>query len=52
MAVKSGEELSELQIRTLLQQLLECRLPYVCPHGRPVFVELPLEELDRRFERR
>lgn len=51
-AVKAGQPLSELEIRQLLHELQQCRLPYVCPHGRPVVVELTQEELDRLFERR
>ena len=25
--------------------------PYYCPHGRPIIMQLSLEELDKRFER-
>ncbi|MEN3027040.1 MAG: DNA mismatch repair endonuclease MutL [Chlorobiota bacterium] len=51
-AVKAGDLLTEAEMQALLQQLQECRLPYVCPHGRPVIVELPWEEVERLFERR
>jgi len=36
---------------SLIEQLFRARVPYVCPHGRPVMVRLSLSELDRRFGR-
>lgn len=51
-AIKAGQRLSEVEIQTLLHQLQQCRLPYACPHGRPIVVELTRQELDRLFERR
>jgi DNA mismatch repair protein MutL len=26
-------------------------MPYVCPHGRPIIVKIPLTEFDKRFGR-
>ncbi|GBD07748.1 DNA mismatch repair protein MutL [bacterium HR21] len=51
-AIKAGQPLSEHEIRQLLRELQQCTLPFVCPHGRPVVIELTREELDRLFERR
>lgn len=50
-AVKAGDALNEHEMRTLLDQLARCTMPYVCPHGRPVALKLSLDELDRRFGR-
>lgn len=50
-AIKAGQPLSEPEIIGLLRELQQCSLPYVCPHGRPVVVELLRHELDRLFER-
>ncbi len=50
-AVKAGDTLNESEMRALLEQLGQCTMPYVCPHGRPVSLKLSLEELDRRFGR-
>jgi DNA mismatch repair protein MutL len=51
-AVKSGDPLTEVEMRSLLQQLSTTHMPYVCPHGRPVSLRISLDEFDRRFGRR
>jgi DNA mismatch repair protein MutL len=38
-------------MRALLDQLFGTSIPFVCPHGRPVVLNLSLAELDRRFGR-
>lgn len=50
-AIKAGDPLNEKEMRSLLAQLFETKVPYVCPHGRPVIIKLSLAELDRRFGR-
>jgi DNA mismatch repair protein MutL len=50
-AIKAGERLSEVEMRSLIDQLFATTMPYVCPHGRPVLIKLSLAELDRRFFR-
>ena len=50
-AVKAGDPLTETEMRSLLVQLQAARMPYVCPHGRPVMLRISIDELDRRFGR-
>ncbi len=50
-AVKAGDSLTVEEMGALIDQLLEAEVPYVCPHGRPVLVKIPLLELDKRFGR-
>ena len=50
-AIKSGEKLTQQEMRSLIKQLFETKTPYFCPHGRPIIINIPLEELDRRFGR-
>jgi len=50
-AIKAGDKLSEVEMRSLIDQLFATSMPYVCPHGRPVLIKLSLQELDRRFFR-
>ncbi|HTO92782.1 MAG TPA: DNA mismatch repair protein MutL, partial [Bacteroidota bacterium] len=50
-AIKAGDPLSEPEMRSLIDQLFATRMPYVCPHGRPVLLRISIEELDRRFGR-
>ncbi|CAG0947813.1 DNA mismatch repair protein MutL [Anaerolineae bacterium] len=51
-AIKAGDALDLAQQQKLLDELLEIYSPATCPHGRPTFITLRLEELDRRFLRR
>lgn len=50
-AIKAGDKLSEKEMRLLIDQLFSTTMPYVCPHGRPIVIKIPLEEFDRRFGR-
>lgn len=51
-AVKAGQPLDERSARELLARLFACTLPPHDVHGRATIVQLPLEELERRFGRR
>ena len=51
-AVKAGDVLTMEQMRALLHGLEAAWSPATCPHGRPAFVLLTVEELERRFMRR
>ncbi len=50
-AIKSGDKLSQEEMHSLIEQLFQTKMPYVCPHGRPIVIKLALDELDRRFGR-
>ena len=49
-AVKSGDKLSELEIKTLTE-VLKSNLGLKCPHGRPVAVKITRTEIDKWFKR-
>jgi len=51
-AVKAGEGISLSEAQKLLDRLLKCKNPHLCPHGRPVFVRYSLESLERALGRR
>jgi DNA mismatch repair protein MutL len=51
-AIKAGDPLTEAEMRSLIDQLFGTKMPYVCPHGRPIVLRISTEELDRRFGRR
>lgn len=51
-AVKAGERLEAREMRELLLRLLATDLPPHDVHGRATMVQLPREELERRFGRR
>ena len=50
-AIKSGDKLSQEEMHSLIEQLFQTKMPYVCPHGRPIVIKLAIDELDRRFGR-
>jgi len=50
-AVKAGDSLTLEEMQVLVNRLFATKHPYYCPHGRPIIVQLSLEELDQRFER-
>ena len=51
-AVKAGQPLGEREMRELLGRLLATTLPPHDVHGRSTIVQLPKDELERRFGRR
>jgi len=50
-AVKAGDELNRDEMQELVNRLFATEHPYFCPHGRPIIVQLTIDELDERFER-
>jgi len=50
-AIKAGDKLNFAEMVVLIEHLFLTKMPYVCPHGRPVIVRIPIEELDKRFGR-
>lgn len=50
-AVKSGDKLARQEMLGLIDSLFACKMPYVCPHGRPTVIRITTEELDKRFSR-
>ncbi len=50
-AIKAGREYSEEHIKWIVAKLMEIPDITVCPHGRPVAMELSKKNLDRQFER-
>ena len=50
-AVKGGEALTEEELRSLLDRMIEQKVTPTCPHGRPLVVAISHRELDRKFKR-
>ena len=50
-AIKAGDSLKHSEIRNLIDRLFMTKHPYYCPHGRPIIINLSIDELDERFER-
>lgn len=50
-AIKAGMKLSKDEMLELINDLFQCEFPHVCPHGRPVIIDLSIRELNKRFKR-
>jgi len=50
-AIKSGQKLSLEEMNALINALFSAETPHTCPHGRPTFVRISVDELTRRFLR-
>jgi DNA mismatch repair protein MutL len=50
-AIRTGMRLDEVTMNHLIDELFGTRLPHGDPHGRPTYIVLTAEELDRRFGR-
>jgi DNA mismatch repair protein MutL len=51
-AVKANDPLRYPEIEKLIRDLLDCDLPYCCPHGRPTMIQISLTELEKKFGRK
>lgn len=50
-AIKPGKQLSAAEMQSLVDELFGCETPGFCPNGKPVFVNFPIEEIDKRLKR-
>lgn len=50
-SVKAGDDLSDLEIESLIKDLKNCDNPYTCPHGRPTVVEVSKHTISKLFLR-
>jgi DNA mismatch repair protein MutL len=50
-AIRAHQRLSDAEIEAMLGQLDACENPSHCPHGRPIWIQWTLQELEKRFRR-
>ncbi|MGB9677344.1 MAG: DNA mismatch repair endonuclease MutL, partial [Candidatus Ratteibacteria bacterium] len=51
ISVMAGEKLTEKEAKYIIEKLIECKNPFVCPHGRPIVIEISERFLDSQFLR-
>lgn len=51
-AIKANKKLDIIEINSLLHQLESLENPYTCPHGRPVYVSMDKQDIEKIFKRR
>jgi DNA mismatch repair protein MutL len=52
MAVKAGDELSQLMLQKIVLDLQKTQNRFICVHGRPTTWTISKEELEKNFRRR
>ena len=50
-AVKGGDDLKDIEINYLLTQLKNETKVLLCPHGRPIVVEIDKKQIEKWFKR-
>ena len=50
-AVKAGEKLSTWQMQEIIKKWRTTKMPYTCPHGRPISKILPHKQIAGFFQR-
>jgi len=51
-AIKDGDIIGEEEARALVKELQNTEIPNICPHGRPTFVIVTGEDLEKVFKRK
>jgi DNA mismatch repair protein MutL len=50
-AIRAHHQLAGEQIKAMLKQLDACDNPSHCPHGRPIWIQWALKDLEKQFQR-
>lgn len=50
-SIVTGDKLDPAQVEHQRKQLLDCKDPFTCPHGRPTVIEITESFIDREFLR-
>lgn len=51
MSIRFNRPLSRGEMQQVINDLMHCRQPLHCPHGRPTMIEYPLTQLEKDFMR-
>jgi DNA mismatch repair protein MutL len=51
-AIRAHQRLQDEEMRALLRDLARTTMPFTCPHGRPVLLNVALAEIEKKFLRR
>jgi DNA mismatch repair protein MutL len=50
-AIKANDKLSDIEMKSLIEELKYINDPFTCPHGRPTIIKITIQELEKRFKR-
>lgn len=51
-SIKAGDKLEPMERLYLINGFKSLTPPYTCPHGRPILIELTLQQMEKSFRRR
>lgn len=51
-SIRAGRTVHSSEAKKLISDLFDCKLPYSCPHGRPIIWELSRYEIEKQFKRK
>lgn len=51
-AIKAHQKLSMKEMSDLIYKLMQCDVPFTCPHGRPTMLKIENLELEKMFKRK
>ena len=50
-SIKAGDKIETKQAIALVKDMLACKMPWTCPHGRPTVYKLSNKDLQKYFKR-
>jgi len=50
-AVKANKRLDNIEIDSLINDLMHCKEPFTCPHGRPTILKKSIKDIEKLFKR-
>lgn len=50
-AIKAGDKATDYELKCLVRDIIEQKIPLYCPHGRPVIISLTQKEIEKQFGR-
>lgn len=50
-SIKANMEITEEEVKSLMEKLDTCNMPFTCPHGRPTIIQFSKYELEKMFKR-
>ncbi len=50
-SIKANMEITIEEVKSLMEKLDTCQMPYTCPHGRPTIIQFSKYELEKMFKR-
>jgi DNA mismatch repair protein MutL len=50
-AIKAGDKATDYELKCLIRDIIEQKIPLYYPHGRPVIISLTQKEIEKQFGR-